>query len=101
MESGLFWVGLGLAALGYFISDGLKNFKNPKANTDEPPTLIKKEDLHIYLGLQKEEVKELLNKFPDAPKVELNGTSYFPYHHFIEWVSSKEIYIGNSNQERN
>lgn len=26
MEMG-FWIGLGLAAIGYFIGDGLKNFK--------------------------------------------------------------------------
>lgn len=30
MEMNLFWIGLGLAALGYFIGDGLKNFKNQK-----------------------------------------------------------------------
>lgn len=59
----LMWIGIGLAALGYFISDGLKNFKNPKGSYSDYPTLIKESDLHYHLGLSKAEVKELLEKF--------------------------------------
>ncbi|MFE8700779.1 DNA-binding protein [Cytobacillus sp. FJAT-54145] len=92
MEISLFWIGAGLAALGYFIGDGLKNFKNPKASSSEYPTLIKESDLHHYLGLKKDEVDELLSKYPDAPKVELRGTRYYPYQPFLEWMSSDKIY---------
>lgn len=67
----LMWIGIGLVALGYFISDGLKNFKNPKGSYSDYPTLNKESNLHYHLGLSKVEVKELLEKFPDAPKVEL------------------------------
>jgi hypothetical protein len=54
--------------------------------------LIKEKDLYLYLGLSKEEVNELLRKYPDAPKIELKGTTYYPYQHFLEWLSSNEIY---------
>ncbi|MCC9021558.1 DNA-binding protein [Bacillus nakamurai] len=86
------WIGIGLALMGYFIGEGLKNFKNPKGSYSDCPTLIKEKDLHYYLGLNKDEVKELLNKYPNAPKVELKGTSYYPYQQFLKWMSSHHIY---------
>ncbi|KAA9027037.1 DNA-binding protein [Niallia endozanthoxylica] len=92
MDISFFWIGIGLIGLGYFIGDGLKNFKNPKGSPTQYPTLIKEKDLHLYLGLSKEEVSELLSKYPDAPKVELKGTTYYPYRHFLDWISSVEIY---------
>ncbi|PAD69682.1 DNA-binding protein [Bacillus sp. 7586-K] len=92
MDIDFFWVGLGLAALGYFIGGGLKNFKNPKGSLSGYPALIEEKDLYIYLGLSKEEVKDLLSKHPDAPKIELKGKTYYPYQHFIEWFSSEEFY---------
>jgi len=92
MDISFFWIGAGLAALGYFIGDGLKNFKNPKASSSGYPTLIKEKGLYIYLGLSKEEVKELLSKYPNAPKVELKGTTYYPYQNLLEWLSSNDIY---------
>lgn len=58
VEMNLFWIGLGLAALGYFIGDGLKNFKNPKGIYSGYPYLIKEDDLHYYLGLSKVERKK-------------------------------------------
>ncbi|MGD6831128.1 DNA-binding protein [Sutcliffiella halmapala] len=91
MDISFFWIGIGLAALGYFIGDGLKNFKNQK-NAPSYPTLIKKSDLHLYLNLTKNEVEDLLSKHPHAPKIELNGTTYFPYQQFMEWLASNEIY---------
>lgn len=87
MEIDFFWIGAGLAALGYFIGDGLKNFKNPKGSPSTYPTLIKEKDLHYYVNLSKEEVSELLKKYPDAPKIELKGTTYYPYEQFLEYLS--------------
>ncbi|MEH6948221.1 DNA-binding protein [Bacillus sp. JJ634] len=92
MDISFFWIGAGLAALGYFIGDGLKDFKNPKASSLGYPILIKEKDLYIYLGLSKEEVKELLSKYPNAPKVELKGITYYPYQNLLEWLSSNDIY---------
>ncbi|HWO76403.1 MULTISPECIES: hypothetical protein [Bacillus] len=88
----LLWLGIGLALMGYFIGDGLKNFKSPKASSPGYTSLIKEKDLHFYLGLNKEETKELLSKFPNAPKVEIKGTTYYPYKQFLEWMSSNDIY---------
>nr|MDH3162656.1 DNA-binding protein [Bacillus licheniformis] len=93
MEMNLFWIGLGLAALGYFIGDGLKNFKNPKGIYSGYPYLIKEDDLHYYLGLSKVETKEMsLRKYPDIPKIELNGTTYYPYQQLMDWMLSADLY---------
>lgn len=95
MEIDFFWIGLGIAAFGYFIGNGLKNFKNPEASfqfEDEYPTLIKEKDLHTYLNLSKDEVADLLKQHPNAPKIELNGTTYYPYQQFMKWITSTEIY---------
>ncbi|WP_268760897.1 hypothetical protein [Bacillus amyloliquefaciens] len=40
--------------------------------------------MHYYLGLSKAEVKELLEKFSGAPKVELKGAVYYPYQQFLQ-----------------
>jgi hypothetical protein len=88
MEIDLFWIGAGLAALGYFIGDGLKGFNQPKDSSAKQPTLIKEKDMHSYLGLSKEELKDLVNKYPNAPRIELNGTTYYNYQHFLNWMSS-------------
>jgi hypothetical protein len=94
MEISFFWIGAGLAALGYFIGNGLKNFNNPKASGSAHPTLIKERDLHLYVGLSKEELSELLGKHPGAPKVELQGATYYPYRQFLEWMTSEHLYKG-------
>lgn len=52
MEIDFFWIGLGIAAFGYFIGNGLKNFKNPEASfqfEDEYPTLIKEKRICIHI----------------------------------------------------
>jgi hypothetical protein len=91
MEISFFWIAVGLAAFGYFIGDGLKNFGKPQKKLSYP-YLIKEKELHYYFNLSKGEVEELLNKYPDAPKIELKGTTYYPYQQFIDWISSNEIY---------
>ncbi|WP_232217775.1 DNA-binding protein [Virgibacillus sp. SK37] len=81
-----------VSGIRIILGDGLKNFQNPKASSSGYPTLIKEKDMHIYLGLSKEELNELLNKYTNAPKIELKGTTYYPYQQFIEWGSSNDIY---------
>lgn len=46
---------------------------------------MKENQLHAYLGIGKEEMKELLDKSPDIPRIELKGTAYYPYSQFMEW----------------
>ncbi|WP_040982840.1 hypothetical protein [Oceanobacillus jeddahense] len=74
-----------------FIGKGLQHFSRPETNKHYN-TFIKKSDLEFYVNLNKDEIEDLLRKYPDAPKVELNGTTYYPYAQFMEWVSSKELY---------
>jgi hypothetical protein len=81
-------IGVGLAALGYFIGDSLKYFKNPKGSFLGYFKLIKENELHLYLGQRKDEVNELLIKYPEVPKIELKGTTYYQYQQFREWYSS-------------
>lgn len=92
VEIDFFWIGAGLALLGYFIGNGLKNFKNPKGSPSGTPLLIKERDLFVYLRLRPEEVRELLEKYPDAPKLVLKGTTYYPYEQLVQWLSSEDLY---------
>lgn len=83
-------IAIGLALMGYFIGKGLQNFSTPEKQ--QSYQLISEEDLPFYIHLSKEEVEELLTKYPGAPKIELNGTTYYPYKQFIDWLTSNEIY---------
>ncbi|MBY6087776.1 DNA-binding protein [Priestia flexa] len=98
MDISFFWLAIGLAAFGYFIGDGLKNFGKPKEKTTYP-YLIKERDLHYHFSLTREEMRELLSKYPDAPKIELKGKTYYPHHQFVEWLSSADLYTNNKHRE--
>jgi len=54
MEIDFLWIGLGLAAFGYFIGDGLKNFKNDE---DDEHELIKANEVHHFIGVSKDDAK--------------------------------------------
>ena len=94
MEINFFWIAVGLAALGYFIGNGLKNFAKgeKKKKSYYANHLIKEKDLPHYLLLSQEEVKDLLHKYPGVPKLELDGTTYYPYQPLIDWMTSEELY---------
>jgi len=82
---------IGLAAMGYFVGKGLQNFGRPEAG-NQYNMFIEENELEFYLNLSKDEIEELLRKYPNAPKMELNGKTYYPYTQFMEWVSSREKY---------
>ncbi|KMY44758.1 hypothetical protein AC622_11420 [Bacillus sp. FJAT-27916] len=91
-----FWIGLGLAALGYFIGEGLRNFRgsgNPWGDSfdDEEPLMIKKKDLHYYIGIKKEDVDAFIAKYPAIPHIVLNGNTYFPHKKLLEWMESDDL----------
>lgn len=64
MDIDFLWIGIGLAAFGYFIGDGLKNFKNPEAKSliesfdeDDEHELIKENEVHYFIGVSKDDAK--------------------------------------------
>jgi len=84
---------VGIAAAGYFIGDGLKNFKNPGATTlvdqlaeDDNHELIKESSVHHYIGVSKEDAKQLIKEHADIPHISLNGKVYFPKAKLREWL---------------
>ncbi|SFE83843.1 DNA-binding protein [Alteribacillus iranensis] len=87
------WLAVGIAAAGYFIGDGLKNFKNPNAidsmenlfGNDEHE-LIKENEVHHFIGVSKKDTKTLLQDYPDVPHITLNGEVYYPKQKLREWL---------------
>ncbi|UOE95865.1 DNA-binding protein [Alkalihalobacillus sp. LMS39] len=87
---GLISIGLGLALMGYFIGKGLQHFSRPET-ASKYNLLIKESDVPYYLNLSKGEVEDLLHKYPNVPRIELKGTTYYPYNQLMEWLSSNEF----------
>ncbi|RYG72347.1 DNA-binding protein [Lentibacillus lipolyticus] len=86
---------LGIAAAGYFIGDGLKNFKNPRAMNsmetifgNDDHGLIKHSYVHHFMGVSKKDAEKLLEDHPDVPHLELNGEVYYPKKKLREWLES-------------
>ena len=103
MEFDFFWIGLGLAALGYFIGNGLTNFKKgPVAQSlmdsfdaDEDHELVKENELHWYIGVTKEDAKKLIEEYPNVPHITLNGNNYYPKEKLRQWL----LEIGEVNDK--
>nr|WP_304219454.1 DNA-binding protein [Fredinandcohnia onubensis] len=92
---GLLFLAIGIAAAGYFIGDGLKNFKNPEAKgvmekleEDDLYELIKEKDIAYHIGVSKEDAKQLIKEHPDIPHIVLNGTLYYPKSKLKQWLSN-------------
>lgn len=93
MEIDFLWIGLGLAAFGYFIGEGLKNFKNPAAKSlidsldeDDEHELINKNDIHHFIGVSKDDAKKLIEEHPDIPHLKLNENIYYPKSKLRKWL---------------
>jgi len=88
---GLFSIAIGLAFMGYFIGKGLQNFNHPE-KISRYHTFLEQDDLEFYLNLNEDEIKELLKKHPDIPKIVLNDVTYYPKKQFMDWLSSNAMY---------
>ncbi|WP_106496100.1 DNA-binding protein [Lentibacillus sp. Marseille-P4043] len=93
MEFDLIWLALGIAAAGYFIGEGLKNFKNPTAKSlidsldeDDEHELIKENDVHLFMGISKEDAKTLIQDHPDIPHIVINDKVYYPKEKLRKWM---------------
>lgn len=89
----LIWVGIGIAVAGYFIGEGLKNFKNPNyksiiedLNEDDGYELIKENEVHYFIGISKEDAKRLIQEYPEIPHVKLNDNVYYPKEKLRKWL---------------
>lgn len=89
----LIWIGLGIAAAGYFIGDGLKNFQNPEAKyglreffEDDEHELIREKNVHYFIGISKEDAQQLLTQYPDAQRLVINGNLYYPKEKLRKWL---------------
>lgn len=95
MEFDLIWIAIGIAAAGYFIGNGLKNFKNPDAKDslselfedDDEHELIKENNVHYFIGISKEDAKSLIQEYPDIPHVLINNKIYYPKAKLRKWLS--------------
>lgn len=96
MDFNFIWIGLGIAAAGYFIGDGLKNFKNPLAKNlidslgddEDDHELIKENQVHYFMGISKEDAKSLIQEHTDIPHVMINGNVYYPKGKLRNWLSN-------------
>ena len=93
MEWGLIFVAIGIAFAGYFIGDGLKNFKNPSAknlidslNEDDGHELINEKDVHYFMRISKEDAKSLIQEHPDIPHIIINNKVYYPKDKLRKWL---------------
>lgn len=89
LSIGLVLLAVGLSLMGYFIGKGLQNMGHPEKG-HHYHFFIKENELEYYSNLNKNEMEELLRKYPDVPKIELNGANYYPYKQFMEWFSSRD-----------
>lgn len=84
--------GIGIALAGYFIGDGLKNFKSPDPHEHTDHILIKEKDLHFYigyyLGVTKEEAKQIVPDTSDIPHITRNRKRYVQKNTLREWLTS-------------
>lgn len=90
LSGGLFSLAIGIALMGYFIGKGLHNMGHPEKGQSYH-YFIKENELEFYLNLSKTEIEELLEKYPDAPMLELNGKKYFPQKQFMEWLATNKM----------
>jgi hypothetical protein len=98
MEFDFIWVGLGIAIAGYFIGNGLKNFKNPDSNAvdgisglfdlDDEHELIKESDVHLHIGISKEDAKSLIQDHPEVPHIIINNKLYYPKAPLRAWLKN-------------
>jgi len=86
---------LGIAVTGYFIGNGLKNFKNPVAqglskifDEDDEHELIKENDVHYFIGISKEDAKHLIKQYPDIPHIVIKDNVYYPKAKLRKWLTN-------------
>src|SRR5699024_656137 len=95
MEIDLIWIGLGIAVDGYFIGDGLKNFKNQQTNAisdifddNDEHEQIKVSVVHDFMSISKEDAKHLNKDHPGIPHIKIKHNVYYPQGKLREWMKN-------------
>ena len=94
MEWYVISIAIGIAAAGYFIGDGLKNFRNPAEKSlidsiigeDDEHELIKENDVHYFMGISKADAKSLIQEHSDIPYIIINSKVYYPKAKLRKWL---------------
>ena len=93
MEGYFISLAIGIAVAGYFIGDGLKNFKNPNGKglidslgEEDEHELIKENDVHYFMGISKEDAKSLIQEHSDIPHIVINSKVYYPKAKLRKWL---------------
>lgn len=93
MEFDLIWMSIAIALFGYFIGDGLKNFKNPTSKNffdsfadEDKHELIPKKEAYYFIGIKKEDMDAFIESYPDIPHIKLNDSIYFPREQLRQWL---------------
>ena len=88
-------IAIGIAVAGYFIGDGLKNFRNPAEKSlidsiigedDDEHELIKENDVHYFMGISREDAKSLIQEHSDIPYIIINSKVYYPKAKLRKWL---------------
>lgn len=94
------FLGIGIALAGYFIGDGMKNWKNPSEKTffdhfkkRKKPELMEETAVHRFISMPKEETKVLFQKQEDIPSVKLDGKIYFSRAYLKEWLIKQKSHL--------
>ncbi|OXS78330.1 hypothetical protein [Domibacillus enclensis] len=92
------FLGIGIAVAGYFIGDGLKNWKHPSEKnffdhfkTKDQPELIEAGEVHRFIGTQKGDIKAFLEEHPDIPSIKINRKIYFSRSRLREWLAAQQL----------
>ncbi|MEK4803054.1 hypothetical protein DTX80_03235 [Bacilli bacterium] len=64
LSNGLIMLAIGVTLMGYFIRKGLQNMGHPEKDQGYY-LFIEESDLEFYLNLDKNEIEELLKKYPN------------------------------------
>ena len=87
------FIAIGIVLAGYFIGDGLKNFRNPSPKSvmdliedDDEHELIKESEVHYFIGISKEDAKSLIQEHSDVPHIIINNKVYYPKAKLRKWL---------------
>lgn len=78
---------IGIAFAGFFIGEGLKRQGSMK-NEAGYYYFLQEHELVQYVNLNTQDIAQFLKDHPDAPKVVINGKTYYPAKQFQQWLTT-------------